>query len=117
MTIDIPRVSRIEVDRLVVTVPSPSLLYAADGTGGTSSSLQSLPTVATNEVAEISLLLVASLLQAVSQPTVATEIPAVSLPTVATDPNLQSATITTTSGSAETISNEGPRSFSKKLPY
>ena len=115
MPIDIPRVSIRDLDRSVASVPSPSLLYAADGTGGASSSLPnlvvSLPTVATNEVVEISLPTVASLLPAVSLPTVATEIPAVSLPTVATDPNLQPTTIATTSGSAETSSNEGPRSL------
>ena len=59
MPIDIPRVSIRDQDRLVASVPGPSLLYAADGTGGASSSLPnlvvSLPTVATNEVVEISL--------------------------------------------------------------
>ena len=103
MPIDIPRVPIRDLDRLVASVPSPSLLYVADGTGGASSSLLtlvvSLPTVATNEAAEISLPPVASLL------------PAVSLPTVATDSNLQSATIATTSGSAGPSSNEGPRSL------
>ena len=135
MPIDIPRVSIRDQDRLVASVPNPSLLYAADGTGGASSSLPnlvvSLPTVATNEVVEISLPPVASLLPAVSLPTVATEtllvvslptvatnevaeislppvaslLPAVSLPTVATDPNPQSTTIATTSGSAGNSSN------------
>ena len=67
-----------------------SLLYAADGTGGASSSLGnlvvSLPTVAANEVAEISLPTVASLLPVVSLPTVAAEtLLVVSLPTVATN--------------------------------
>ena len=151
--IDIPRVSIRDQDRLVASVPGPSLLYTAGGTGGASSSLPnlvvSLPTVATNEVVEISLptvasllpvvslppvaaetLLVvnlptvaanevaetslppvASLLPAVSLPTVATEIPAVSLSTVATDPNQQSTTMATTSGSAENSSNEGPRAL------
>ena len=71
----------------------------------------SLPTVATNEVAEISLPPGASLLPAVSLCTVATEILAGSLTTVATDPNLQSATIATTSGWTGTYSNEGPRSL------
>ena len=71
----------------------------------------SLPTVATNEGAEISLPPVASLLPAVSLPTVATEMLAVSLPTVATDPNLQFATVAKVSGSAGTSSNEGPRSL------
>ena len=113
MPIDIPRVSIRDQDRLVASVPGPSLLYAADGAGGASSSLPdlvvSLPTVATNEVAEISLPPVASLLPAVSLPTVATEIPAVSLPTVATDPPPQSTTLATTSGSAGNSSNERPR--------
>ena len=97
MSIDIPTVSIRDQDRLVSSVPGPSLLYAADGTGGASSSLRnlvvSLPTVATNEVAEISLPTVASLLPVVSLPTVATTIPAVSLPTVATDPPPQSTTL------------------------
>ena len=66
-----------------------------------------LPTVATNEVAEISLPPVVFLLPAVT--TVATEIPAVSLPTVATDPPPQSTALATTSGSAGNSSNEGPR--------
>ena len=122
MPIDIPRVSIRDQSRLVASVPGPSLLYAADGTGGASSSLPnlvvslptvaaetllvgslptvaanevaeiSLPTVVANEVAEISLPPVASLLPAVSLPTVATKIPAVSLPTVATDPSPQSTT-------------------------
>ena len=74
MPINIPRVSIRELDRLVASVPSPSLLYAANGTGGASSSLPtlvvSLPTVATNQVVEISLPPVASLLPAVSLPTV-----------------------------------------------
>ena len=90
MPIDIPRVSIRDQDRLVASVPGPSLLYAADGTGGASSSLPnlvvSLPTVAANEVVEISLPTVASLLQVVSLPTVAAEILlVVSLPTVATN--------------------------------
>ena len=89
MPIDITIISIRDQDRLVASVPGPSLLYAADGTGGASSSLPnlvvSLPTVAANEVAEISLPTVASLLPVVSLPTVATEIPVVSLPTVATD--------------------------------
>ena len=88
MPIDIPRVSIRDLDRLVASVQGPSLLYAADGTGGASSSLPnlvvSLPTVAANEVAEISLPTVASLLPVVSLPTVAAEILlVVSLPTVA----------------------------------
>ena len=66
MPIDIPRVSIRDLDRLVASVPGPSLLYAADGTGGASSSLPtlvvSLPTVATNEVVEMSLPPVACLL-------------------------------------------------------
>ena len=61
MTIDIPRISIRDLNRLVSSVPGPSLLYAADGTEGASSSLGNL--VAANEVAETSL------------PTVATEIP------------------------------------------
>ena len=90
MPIDIPRISIGDQDRLVASVPSPSLFYAADGTGGASSSLPnlvvSLPTVATNKVVEISLLSVASLLPAVSLSTVATEtLLVVSLPTVATN--------------------------------
>ena len=113
MPINIPRVSIRELDRLVAAVASPSLLYGADGTGGASSSRQtlvvSLPTVATNEVAEISLPTVASLLPAVSLTTVTTEtLLVVSLPTVTTDPNLQSATIVTSAG---TSSIEGPRSL------
>ena len=88
MPIDIPRVSIRDQDRLVASVPSPSLLYAADGTGGASSSLPNLvgnlPTVATIQVVEISLPPVASLLPVVSLPTVATLLPVVSLPTVAT---------------------------------
>ena len=115
MPIDILRVSIRDQDRLVASVPGPRLLYAADGTGGASSSLPnlvvSLPTIATNEVVEISLPTVASLLSVVSLPTVATEIPAVSLPTVATDPNPQSTTIATTSGSAGNSSNEEPRAL------
>ena len=88
--IDIPRVSIRDQDRLVASVSSPSLLNAADGTGGASSSLGnlvvSLPTVAANEVAEISLPTVASLLPVVSLPTVAAEtLLVVSLPTVATN--------------------------------
>ena len=66
MPIDIPRVSIRDLDRLVASVPGPSLLYTADGIGGASFSLPnlvvSLPTVVTNEVVEISLLTVASLL-------------------------------------------------------
>ena len=77
MPIDIPRVSIRDLDRLVAAVLSPSLLYAADGTGGASSSLPnlvvSLPTVATNEVVEISLSPVAFLLPVVGLPTVAAE--------------------------------------------
>ena len=77
MPIDISRFSIRDQDRLVSSVPGPSLLYAADGTGGASSSLGnlvvSLPTVAANEVAEISLPTVASLLPVVSLPTVAAE--------------------------------------------
>ena len=128
MPIDIPRVSIRDLDRLVAAVLCPSLLYAANGTGGASSSLPnlvvSLPTVATNEVVEISLPPVASLLPVVSLPTVATnevaeislptvatEIPVVSLPTVATDSNSQSTRIATTSGSAGNSSNEGPRAL------
>ena len=57
MPIDIPRISTRDQDRLVSSVPGPSLLYGADGAGGALSSLGnlvvSLPTVATNEVAEI----------------------------------------------------------------
>ena len=64
--VDILRVSIRDQDRLVAFVPGPSLLYAADGAGGASSSLPnlvvSLPTVAANEVVEISLPTVASLL-------------------------------------------------------
>ena len=134
---DIPRVSIRDLDRLVASVPGPSLLYAADGTGGASSSLPtlvvSLPTVATNEVVEISLPTVASLLPVVSLPLVAAEtLLVVSLPTVATNEvaeispssgsksthgsnrnsgSKSSATIATTSGSAGTSSNEGPRSL------
>ena len=89
MPIDIPRVSIRDLDRLVAAVPSPSLLYAADGTGGASSPLPnlvlSLPTVATNEIVEVSLPPVASLLPVVRLPTVAAEtLLVVSLPTVAT---------------------------------
>ena len=51
MSIDIPRISIRDQDRLVSSVPGPSLLYTADGTGGASSFLGnlvvSLPTVAT----------------------------------------------------------------------
>ena len=88
--IDIPRVSIRDQDRLVASVPGPSLLYAADGTGGASSSLPdlvvSLPTVAANEVAETSLPTAASLLPVVSLPTVAAEtLSVVSLPTEATN--------------------------------
>ena len=128
MPIDIPRISIRDLNRLVSSVPGPSLLYAADGTGGASSSLPnlvvslptvaaetllvvSLPTVATNEVAESSLPPVASLLPAVSLPTVVTEIPAVSLPTVATEIPRQSTALATTSGSAGNSSNEGPRAL------
>ena len=115
MPIDIPRVSIRDLDRLVAAVPSPSLLYAADGTGGASSSLPnlvvSLPTVAANEVVEISLPPVASLLPVVSLPTVATKIQAVSLPTVATITNSQSTTIAITSGSAGNSCNKGPRAL------
>ena len=87
MPIDIPRISIRDQDRLVSSVPGPSLLYAADGTGGASSSLGnlvvSLPAVAANEVAEISLPTVASLLPVVSLPTVAAEtLLVVSLPTI-----------------------------------
>ena len=90
MPIDIPRVSIRDQDRLVASVPGLSLLYAADGTGGASSSgpnlVVSLPTVAANEVVEISLPTVASVLPAVSLPTVAAEtLLVVSLPTVATN--------------------------------
>ena len=80
----------------------------------------SLPTAATNEVAEISLRPVASLLPAVSLPTVATDqmvasisllstasTAAISTPVVVA--NLQSATIATTSGSAGARFNGGPR--------
>ena len=78
MPIDIPRISIRDQDRLIASVPGPSPLYAADGTGGASSSppnlVVSLPTVATNEVVEISL------------PTVASEtFLIVSLPMVATN--------------------------------
>ena len=141
MPIDIPRVSIRDQDRLVASVPGPSLLYAADGTGGASSSLGnlvvSLPTVAANEVVEISLPTVASLLPVVSLPTVAaetllvvnlpteatnevaeislppvaTEIPAVSLPTGATETPPQSTTLATNSGSAGNSSNERPRAL------
>ena len=90
MPIDIPRVSIRDQDRLVASVPGPSLLYAADGTGRASSSLPnlvvSLRTVATNEVVEISLPTVASLLPVVSLPAVAAKtLLVVSLPTVATN--------------------------------
>ena len=110
MPIDIPRVSIRDQDRLVASIPGPSLLYAADGIGG-ANLVVSLPTVAANEVVEISLPPVASLLPAVSLPTVATEIPAVSLPTVETNPPPQSTTLATTSGSARNSSNEGPRAL------
>ena len=88
MPIDIPRVSIRDQDRLVASVPGPSLLYAADGTGEASSSLPnlvvSLPTVAANKVVEISLPPVACLLPVVSLPTVAAEtLLIVSLPTIA----------------------------------
>ena len=90
MPIDIPRISIRDQDRLVSSVPGPSLHYAADGTGGASSSppnlVVSLPTVTTNEVVEISLPTVASLLPVVSLPTVAAEtFLVVSLPMVATN--------------------------------
>ena len=90
MQIDIPRISIRDQDRLVSSVPGPSLLYAADGTGGASSSLGnlvvSLPTVAANKVVEISLPTAASLFPVVSLPTVAAEtLLVVSLPTVATN--------------------------------
>ena len=141
MPIGIPRVSIRDQDRLVASVHSPSLLYAADGTGGASSSLPnlvvSLPMVATNKVVEISLPMVASLLPVVSLPTRAAEtllvvrlptattnkvaeislppvaslLLTVSLPTVATDPNPQSTTIATTSGSAGNSSNERSRAL------
>ena len=115
MPINIPRISIRDRDRLVSSVPGPSLLYAADGTGGASSSLPnlvvSLPTVATNEVAEISLPPVASLLPAVSLSTVASLLPALSLPTVATEIPPQSTALATTSGSAGNSSNEGPRAL------
>ena len=66
---DIPRISIRDQHRLVSSVPGPSLLYAADGTRGAPSSLGnlvvSLPTVAANEVVEISLPTVASLLPVV----------------------------------------------------
>ena len=75
MPIYIPLISISDQDRLVSSVPGPNLLYAADGIGGASSSLGnlvvSLPTVAANEVVEISLPTVASLLPVVSLPTVA----------------------------------------------
>ena len=88
--IDMPRISIRDQDRLVASVPGPSLLYAADGTGGASFSLPNLvvsvPTVAANEVVEISLPTVASLLPVVSLPTVAAEtLLVVSLPMVATN--------------------------------
>ena len=90
MPIDIPRISIRDLNRLVSSVPGPSLLYAADGTRKASSSrpnlVVSLPTVAANEVVEISLPTVASLLPVVSLPTVAAEtLLVVSLPTVATN--------------------------------
>ena len=90
MPIDIPRISIRDQDRLVSSVPGPSMLYAADSTGGALSSLGnlvvSLPTVAANEVVEISLPTVASLLPVVSLPTVAAEtLLVVSIPTVATN--------------------------------
>ena len=94
MPIDIKRVSIRVLDRLVAAVPSPSLLYAADGTGGASFSLPnlvaSLPTVATNEVVEISLPPVASLLPVVSLPTVAAgNILVVNLPTAASNQGVE----------------------------
>ena len=90
MPIVIPRISIRDQNRLVSSVPGPSLLYTADGTGGASSSLPnlvvSLRAVAANEVMEISLPTVASLLPVVSLPTVAAEtLLVVSLPTVATN--------------------------------
>ena len=82
MPIDILRISIRDQDRLVASVPGPSLLYAVDGPGRA----VSLPTVAANEVVEISLPTVASLLPVVSLPTVAAEtLLVVSLPTVATN--------------------------------
>ena len=94
MPIDIPRISIRDQDRLVASVPGPSLLYAADGTAGASSSLPnsvvSLPTVAANEVVEISLPTVASLLPVVSLPAVAAEtLLVVSQPTVAANEVLE----------------------------
>ena len=88
MPIDILGVSIRDQDRLVAFVPGPSLLYAAEGTGEAASSLPnlivSLPTVAANEVVEISLPTVASLLPVVSLPTVAAEtLLVISLPMVA----------------------------------
>ena len=90
MPIDIPRISIRDLNRLVSSVPGPSLLYAADGIGGASPYLPnlvvSLSTVAANEVVDISLPTVASLLPVVSLPTVAAKILlVVSLPTVATN--------------------------------
>ena len=90
MPIDIPKLSIRDLDRLVSSVPGPSLPYAVDGTGGASSSLGnlvvSLLTVAANEVVEISLPTVASLLPVGNLPTVADEtLLVVSLPTVATN--------------------------------
>ena len=78
------------MNRLVASLPSTSLLYAAAGCGGASSPAQTLvvglPSAAINEVGEIGLLSVASLLPAVSLPTVITEtLLAVSLLSVATN--------------------------------
>ena len=126
MPIDIKCITREEVDRLVASPPSPSLHYAAAGSGGASSPTQtlivSLPSVATNEVEEISLLSVASSLPAESLPTVAADpmVASVSLLNTASTAaiqapaaiaNLQFATVATTSSSARTPSNGGPRSF------
>ena len=126
MPIDIVCIRREEVDRLVASPLSPSLLYAAAGSGGASSPTQtlivSLPSVATNEVEEISLLSVASSLPAESLPTVAADpmVASVSLLNTASTAaiqapaaiaNLQFATVATTSSSARTPSNGGPRSF------
>ena len=127
MPIDIPRIFIRDQDRLVASVPGPSLLYVVEISLPTVASflpvvslptvaaetllVVSLPTVATNEAAEISLPPVASLLPAVSLPTVATETAAVSLPMVATEPPPQSTTLATTSGSAGNSSNERPRAL------
>ena len=68
MPIDVLRISIRDQDRLVSSVPGPSLLYAADGTRKASSSrpnlVVSLPTVAANEVVEISLPTVAGAIYA-----------------------------------------------------